>query len=189
MKCWAVWLTGLPGSGKTSRAKELMKKLKQEKIHAEHLEMDEIREVLTPETKYTEEERDYAYRAIVLVSKLLTENRINVIIDATGHRRKWRELAREFIPNFIEVYIKSPLKVSMKRESRRDDDKVLSDLYKKALKRKEKGKDIEGLGQMIGIDVEYEEPENPDLIIESDKLNPRESSEKIFQLLKNKKWK
>ena len=187
MKGWAVWLTGLPGSGKTVRAKELNKKLKQENIHAEHLQMDEIREVLTPERKYTEEERDYAYRAIVLVSKLLTENGVNVIIDATAHRKKWREMAREFIPNFLEVHIKLPLELSMKRESKRKDNKVLSDLYKKALKRKENGSKVNGLGQVIGVDVEYEESENPDLVIESDKFDPEKSSERIFQLLKNKK--
>ncbi len=186
MKGWVVWLTGLPGSGKTARARELLKKLKQNNIRAEHLEMDEIREVLTPKRKYTEEERGYVYRAVVLVSKLLTENGVNVIIDATGHRRKWREMAREFIPNFVEVYIKAPLDVSMERESKRKDNLVLSNLYKKALKRKENGIEANGLGEVIGVDVEYEEPEKPDLIIESNKLDPIESSEKIFHLLKVK---
>ena len=128
MKGWAVWLTGLPGSGKTARAKELLKKLKQNNTRAEHLEMEEIREVLTPKRKYTEEERGYVYRAVVLVSKLLTENSVNVIIDATAHRRKWREMAREFIPNFVEVYIKTPLDVSMERESKRKDNLIISDL-------------------------------------------------------------
>ena len=120
MKGWAVWLTGLPGSGKTARVKELLKKLKQNNIRAEHLEMDEIREVLTPKRKYTEEERGYVYRAVVLVSKLLTENGVNVIIDATAHRRVWREMARQFIPKFMEVYIKSPLNIAIERETKRD---------------------------------------------------------------------
>jgi len=186
MKGWAVWLTGLPGSGKTARAKELLKKLKQNNIITEHLEMDEIREILTPERKYTDEERDHAYRAIVLVSKFLTDYGVNVIIDATGHKRVWRNLAREYIPKFIEVYVKSPLNISMDRESKRKDNLKLSDLYKKALKRKKNGVQIDGLGDMIGVDVEYEEPEKPDLVIESEKLNPKQSSEKIFHLLKVK---
>ena len=185
MEGWVVWLTGLPGSGKTTITKKLLEKLEKENMKVEHLRMDEIREILTPERKYTEEERDHAYRALVLIAKLLSKNGINVIIDATGHRRKWRELARELIPNFFEVYIKCPLEVCMEREARRRDNLVLSNLYKKALRRLQTGEKVEGLGEVIGIDVKYEEPENPELVVESDKLSPEESSEKIFKLLKS----
>jgi len=185
MEGWVVWLTGLPGSGKTTITKKLLEKLEKENMKVEHLRMDEIRKILTPERKYTEEERDHAYRALVLIAKLLSKNGINVIIDATGHRRKWRELARELIPNFLEVYIKCPLEVCMEREARRRDNLVLSNLYKKALRRLQTGEKVEGLGEVIGIDVKYEEPENPELVVESDKLSPEESSEKIFKLLKS----
>jgi len=189
MEGWVVWLTGLPGSGKTTITKKLLEKLEKENMKVEHLRMDEIREILTPERKYTEEERDHAYRALVLIAKLLSKNGINVIIDATGHRRKWRELARELIPNFFEVYIKCPLEVCMEREARRRDNLVLSNLYKKALRRLQTGEKVEGLGEVIGIDVKYEEPENPELVVESDKLSPEESSEKIFKFLKIRRFK
>ena len=179
MKGWAVWLTGLPGSGKTTIAKELMKKFKK----VEHLRMDKIRKTLTPKREYTEKERDYAYRALVLIAKFLTDNGTNVIIDATGHRRVWRELTRELIPRFVEVYVKCPLEICMTRESRRKDNLVLRNLYKKALEGMKSGKRIVGLGEVIGVDVEYEEPDKPELIIESDKLTPEESSEKILQFL------
>jgi len=184
MEGWVVWLTGLPGSGKTTITKKLLEKLERENIQAEHLRMDEIRDILTPEKKYTEEERDHAYRALVLIAKLLSKNGINVIIDATGHRRKWRELARELIPNFFEVYVKCPLEVCMEREAKRRDNLVLSNLYKKALRRLQTGEKVEGLGEVIGIDVKYEEPENPELVVESDKLSPEESSGIIFKFLK-----
>ena len=185
MKGWVIWLTGLPGSGKTTITKKLLEKLEKENMKVEHLRMDEIRKILTPERKYTEEERDHAYRALVLIAKMLSKNGINVIIDATGHRRKWRELARELIPNFLEVYIKCPLEVCMEREAKRRDNLVLSNLYRKALRRLQTGEEVEGLGEVIGIDVKYEEPENPELVVESDKLSPEESSEKIFKLLKS----
>jgi len=184
MEGWVVWLTGLPGSGKTTITKKLLEKLEKENMKVEHLRMDEIRKILTPERKYTEEERDHAYRALVLIAKLLSKNGINVIIDATGHRRKWRELARELIPNFFEVYVKCPLEVCMEREAKRRDDLVLSNLYKKALRRLQTGEKVEGLGEVIGIDVKYEEPENPELVVESDKLSPEESSGIIFKFLK-----
>ncbi|MDI6826065.1 MAG: adenylyl-sulfate kinase [Candidatus Aenigmarchaeota archaeon] len=183
MKAWAVWLTGLPGSGKTVRAKELLKKLKQINIKVEYLRMDEIRKVLTPKQEYTEKERDYAYRAFVLIGKFLTENGINVIMDATGHRKVWRELARELIPNFAEVYLKCPLNICIEREANRKNNLVVSNLYKKAYERLKTGKKIKLVGDVIGIDVPFEEPDSPDMIIDSDKIDPKESSEKIFQFL------
>ena len=184
MNGWAVWITGLPGSGKTVRAKALLDKLRQQKIKIEYLRMDEIRKILTPEKKYTEEERNHAYRALVLIGKFLTENGINVIMDATGNRNVWRELARELIPNFAEVYVKCPLKICMERESKRKDNLLVSNLYKKAIERMKNGEKINGVGQMIGIDVPYEEPDNPEMIIDSDKLSIKESSDKIFQMIK-----
>jgi adenylylsulfate kinase len=187
LRGWAVWLTGLPGSGKTIRAIELLNLLNKNKIKTQHLRMDEIRDILTPEKKYTEEERDHAYRSLILIAKFLTENGVNVIIDATGHRKEWRDMARELIPNFMEVYVKCPIEVSIERESKRKDDLVMSKLYEKALKRIKEGKEIDGLGQMIGIDVSYEESDNPDLVIRSDILDPKESSKLIFQKMKELK--
>jgi len=76
----------------------------------------------------------------------------------------------------------------MKRESAREDNLVVREMYKKALERIKDGKEIDGLGEVIGVDVEYEEPKKPDLIMESDKLSPEESSKKIFDFLKSKGW-
>jgi adenylylsulfate kinase len=186
MNGWAIWITGLPGSGKTERSRELLKKLEQKNIRVQHLRMDEIRKILTPKKKYTEEERDYAYRAIILIGKFLTENGINIIIDATGHKKMWRELARRLIPNFAEIYVKCPLKICIDRESKRKDDLIVSNLYKKAMNRIKTGEKVDAVGEVIGIDITYEEPNNPELIIEADKLNPKESSDKIFQMINHK---
>jgi len=183
MKGWAVWLTGLPGSGKTTIANELIKKFEQDKIKVEYLRMDEIRKILTPQKEYTEKERDYAYRALVSIGKFLTDNGINVLIDATAHKKVWRELARKLIQNFVEVYVKCPFEICITRETRRKDNLIVRNLYKKALERMKSGKRIVGLGEVIGVDVDYEEPEKPELTIESDKLGPKESSEKILQFL------
>jgi adenylylsulfate kinase len=183
MKGWAIWLTGLPGSGKTVRAKQLLNKLDEMEIKYEYLRMDEIRKILTPKQEYTEKERDHAYRALILITKYLTDNGINVIMDATGYRKVWRELARELIPKFTEVYIKCPLSVCMKREAGRKDNLVVSNLYKKALERKLGGKKRRLVGEVIGVDVPFEESDKPDLIIESYKFDPKESAMKILKLL------
>jgi len=92
-------------------------------------------------------------------------------------------LARDLIPNFAEVYVKCPLETCIERESKRKDNLVVSNLYKKAMRRMN-GEKVNGIGLMIGIDVPYEESDNPELIIDSEKVNIKESSDKIFQIIK-----
>ncbi|MFH1424148.1 MAG: adenylyl-sulfate kinase [archaeon] len=177
---FCIWLTGLPGSGKSTIAKKLVNRLENEKVQV--LRMDEFRKILTPNPKYNTEERDVAYRAMVLIGKYLHENGISVIFDATGHKREWRELARKQIPGLKEVYIECPLKVAMQREANRKQNLVTKDLYEKAIKR-QKGEQVELRGEVIGVDVEYEAPENPELVIDVIKLKPKEAVDKILELI------
>ena len=186
MDGWAIWITGLPGSGKSTIAKGVVKRLEKQNVKVEYLRMDEVREILAPAKKYTEEERDYTYRSLALVGKYLTQNGINVIADATAYKKFWRDLARELIPNFAEIYVRCPLKICVERESQRKDNLVMHELYKKAMRRRDIGEHVDGLGEVVGIDVPYEEPEEPELIVDSDKLKPEESSDKVFELIKNK---
>ncbi|RLI43796.1 adenylyl-sulfate kinase, partial [Candidatus Bathyarchaeota archaeon] len=105
---WCVWVTGLPGSGKSTVAKALLRKLDKQNIQAQIVYSDMLRKVVTPAPKYTEEERDMVYGALVFVAKLLTQNGVNVIIDATGNRRRYRDKARKEISKFIEAYVRCP---------------------------------------------------------------------------------
>ncbi|MEM3382812.1 MAG: adenylyl-sulfate kinase [Nitrososphaerales archaeon] len=172
---WCVWLTGLPGSGKSTVAKVLMDKLKSNKIKAQIISSDELRKVITPEPKYTEEEREIVYGAIVYIAKILTKNGVNVIIDATGNRRKYREKARKEIKNFFEIYLYCPLETCIERESKRIETfQAPKDIYKRAL---------EGRSTVPGIGVPYEEPINPELKIDTEKLNPDDCADKIIDLI------
>ena len=100
---FCIWVTGLPGSGKSTIVKELEKMLLKSDFKTITLSMDLIRKTLTPEPRYTDEERSLVYRSLVLMSQLIiTKCGKNVIIDATGNRRKFRELARQLIPEFAE---------------------------------------------------------------------------------------
>ena len=175
-KGWCIWLTGLPGSGKTTIAKELKNILKKHAICAQIVSSDVLRKFVTPNPKYTEEERELVYRAIVFTSKLLTENGVNVIIDATGNRRRFRELARKEIQNFAEAYVKCSLKVCMERESKRIDEYAPRDIYKKGLE----GKSL----TVPGLGVPYEEPVNPEIIIDSERLNPSTCAQIVFDYIR-----
>ncbi|HIK00318.1 TPA: adenylyl-sulfate kinase [archaeon] len=178
---WALWLTGLPGSGKSTIAKELVKKLRGKKIQI--LRMDEFRKFLLEKPKYTEEEREYAYRAMVLIGYYLVQNGINVMFDATGHRRKFRNFARGLIENFYEVYVKCSLKTAIKREANRKGNLIVRNLYRKALQRLE-GRKVKLVGEVVGIDVSYEAPKKPDLTIDSEKIIPEAAAAKIARILK-----
>jgi len=174
---WCVWVTGLPGSGKTTIAKELLKTLREEGIHAQIVSSDMLRKFMTPNPKYTEEEREMVYGALIFTAKVLTENGINVIIDATGNRRRYRELARREIPRFMEAYVKCPLEVCVERESKRADDEYApKGIYKKAFTGESK--------TVPGIGVPYEESASPEVVIPSDKFNPRRCAEILWKAIK-----
>ena len=171
---FCLWLTGLPGSGKSTILHELSRILSESGIEAVRLSLDHIRKILTPEPKYTEEERAIVYRSLVMMAQLLVEQGgQNVIIDATGNRREFRDLARRLIREFAEVHVKCPLEICMLREAARRGQLVQKNLYKHA---------SEGAleGGLPGISAPYEEPENPEVLVESDLLSPHESAKRIL---------
>jgi len=174
---WCVWVTGLPGSGKSVVAQVLQEKLKQHNIQAQILSSDALRKAVTPQPKYTQEERDTFYGALVLVAKHLTENGINIIIDATGNRRRYRENARKRIPHFVEAYLRCSLDICIERESERGKTfQAPKDIYKRALKGK--------APTVPGIGAPYEEPLQPEVTVNSEELSPEECAQKIYETIR-----
>src|SRR5512135_2347579 len=114
----AFWVTGLPGSGKTTLALMAKKEIPGLVV----LHMDEMRRVVTPKPTYSDVEREHLYRGLVYAALVLTREGHDVVIDATANRRSWRDLARELIPAFHEVYIKCPLEVCREREKVRTEE-------------------------------------------------------------------
>lgn len=159
---WAIWITGLPGSGKTTLALRVGAALEARGIPVKLLELDAIRRVLTPAPTYTAAEREVVYRALVYMAKLLTEAGVPVIIDATGHRRAWRELARELIPHFAEVHLRCPIGICIEREQSRREGLAPPGIYARA-------------GQpgstVPGVDLPYEEPLSPELVLDTDRVD------------------
>ena len=173
---WCVWITGLPGSGKSVIAQSLLKKLEAQGIHAQIVSSDMMRKSVTPVPKYTEEERDMVYNAIVFVSTLLTQNGVNVIIDATGNRRQYRDLARKNIPRFMEAYVRCALEICIQRETQRKETfNAPTDIYKRGLEGKS--------ATVPGINVPYEEPLHPEVVMDADKLDVDQCAQKIFEVI------
>lgn len=167
---WVVWITGLPGSGKSTVA-EAVKKLAPD---AEILRMDELRKLVTPEPVYSDDEREHVYRALVYTARTLSRLGHKVIIDATGNRQEWRQLAREQIPGFIEVYLKCPIALCIRREERRSDTHdAPAGIYEKGRKG----------APVPGMNVLYEESENPELTIDTEKTSPEQAAEIILRIV------
>ena len=177
---FCLWVTGLPGSGKSTIVKELEQILLKSDLKTITLSMDLLRKTLTPKPRYTDEERSLVYRSLVLTAQLIVEKcEKNVIIDATGNRRKFRNLARQLIPEFAEIYVKCPLETCKMREALRQNQVVEKNLYKRAAQNKLKGK-------MPGISTPYEEPENPELQLASNLFSSHESAKKIMAYIKSR---
>ncbi|MEM3161424.1 MAG: adenylyl-sulfate kinase [Candidatus Bathyarchaeia archaeon] len=175
-KGWCVWITGLPGSGKSVTSKALLTSLEKEGMKAQILSSDALRKILTPKPTYSLEERDMVYATLVYIAELLTRNGVNVIIDATGNLRRYREVAREKISNFIEVYLRCPLEVCIERESKRKRTYgAPARIYEKAFEGK--APTVPGVGQP------YEEPLNPEVIIDTSKLTPEQAAEIILNAI------
>ncbi len=179
-KNFCIWLTGRPGSGKTTITRELEGLLVQDGVDAVVLSMDQLRLFLTPQPKYTEEERETVYRALVLIALYIVKPCTkSVLIDATGNRRRFRELARERIPEFAEVYIKCAVEVARTRETSREASGVEKDLDRRA----EKG---ELQGGFPGVTTPYEEPTDPKIELSSESLTPPGSGSRHHGLYSKK---
>lgn len=167
---WVAWFTGLPGCGKTTIVKAVKAVLSEKSIEVKVLQLDEIRRVITPNPKYTDEERVIVYASLAYMAKLLADEGINVIIDATANRRKYRDLARRLVPKFAEVYIKADIGACMAREAQRKAEFAPKDIYKKAALEK---------APVPGINVDYEEPMNPEISVDSSRIDPEKNAEII----------
>lgn len=167
---WAVWITGLPGSGKTTISELLKKRLEEKGVRSIVLSIDKVRDDYNLK-EYDFEGRKKAYGKMIDVGQKLLREGNNIIFDATGNYRIFRELARRRIKDFAEIYLKCPIKVCMDREFQRDEKRAYL-VYKQ--KR-----------YVPGIQVDYEEPENPELTIETDKKSPEESVGLILRRLKD----
>lgn len=173
---WCVWVTGLPGSGKSVVSNLLIRLLAEMGIRAQLLSSDALRRVMTPNPKYTLEERDAVYTTLVYIASLLTKNGVNVVIDATGNLRRYRDNARAQISKFMETYLECPLEICIERESKRGETYFAPrKIYEKSFKGE--APTVPGVGQP------YEEPLNPEVKVDAAKLPPEECAKKILMAI------
>ncbi|HXE62708.1 MAG TPA: adenylyl-sulfate kinase [Bryobacteraceae bacterium] len=167
---FAIWVTGLPASGKSTLVASLKAELENRGADVAVLESDSLREILTPNPRYGEKERELFYRQMTYIGTLLVDHGVPVIFDATANRRCYRDEARAKISRFLEVYINCPLEVCMSRDPK--------GIYQKGREGKS--------GTVPGLQTAYEAPENPALVIHSDREAPQVAAQRVIAKLVEK---
>jgi len=165
MQAAAIWLTGIPASGKTTISILLKEYLQKKNIPVIILDGDEIRKTVSKDLGFSPQDRKEHNRRVIEIAKLLVKNNFTVIIPLISPYRETRELARKELPNFVEVYVKASLDTCIKRDPK--------GLYQKA-----KNGEITNL---TGLQSPYEEPINPELVLDTEKNTPEQCLQIIIK--------
>ena len=168
-RSFILWFTGLSGSGKSTIAHRVEEELYKRGVRTYVLDGDNIRTGLNKDLGFSKEDREENIRRIGEVAKLFVDAGIVVLTAFISPYRKDRNFVRSIVgeKEFVEIYVKCPLEVCEKRDAK--------GLYKKAR---------EGIiKQFTGIDDPYEEPENPEIVVETDKMSVDECVKKILNYI------
>lgn len=171
-RSFLIWFTGLSGSGKSTIANLLEKRLYEENIHTYTLDGDNLRRGLTKELTFSKEDRNENLRRTAEVAKLFIDSGNVVIAAFISPYIETRQEIKNIVgvENYIEVFINTPLEVCEKRD--------IKGLYKKARTGEIKN--------FTGISSPYEKPLNPSIEIDTVNESPEEAVDKILSFIKNK---
>ena len=172
-KPFVIWLTGISGSGKSSIANLLEKKLFEQNLHTYVIDGDNVRQGLNKNLGFTDVDRVENIRRITEVTKLMVDAGLIVIVSCISPFKIDRKSAKKLFKKdeFIEVYVECSLKVAERRD--------VKGLYKKARLGK--------LKNFSGIDSIYEKPENADIVLNTENSKPQKSTNTLFDFIKKNK--
>lgn len=172
MAAFAVWLTGLPGSGKSTLGRCLLAELHARGVSPALLESDVLRTQLTPRPRYDDAERELFYQALAELGAFLVERGVPVLFDATANRQAYRDRARARIARFAEVFVDCPLAVCRERDPK--------GLYRQAA--------AGGSSRLPGMQAPYEAPARPEVVVRTEAGTPAEAARSILTFLEQRRW-
>jgi adenylyl-sulfate kinase len=168
-QAFTLWLTGMSGAGKTTISSLLEIWFRRHGAPAERLDGDEVRKHLSRGLGFSREDRDENIRRIGYVARLLSRNGVIAIVAAISPYRAVRLELRESIENFVEVHVDCPLDVLIARDAK--------GLYQKALRGE--------IDHFTGISDPYEQPLDPELVIDTSIESPEESAIRVWSKLRD----
>lgn len=175
MKGATIWLTGIPGAGKSTISQEVYRQLVDSgNARCELLDGDVVRTHISQGLGFSREDRDTNILRIGWVAQLLTRHGIIAVVAAISPFKTMRDRVREMVTgsggpgSFIEVYVKCSVEECMRRDPK--------GLYRKAREGK-----ISGL---TGYDAPYEEPASPEIVIETESGDVKKAVESIISHLR-----
>lgn len=162
-----LWFTGLSGCGKTTIADRLFDYLVKQNISAERLDGDVLRESLTRDLGFSKDDRDRNIEQAALISKLLSKHGVVVLATFISPYKSHRQLVRDQVENFVEIFVNAPLEVCEKRD--------IKGLYKKARAGE--------IPLFTGISDGYESPDRPDIELRTAEEPVEECVDKVIKYL------
>src|SRR5687767_6398184 len=164
---FTIWFTGLSGAGKTTISDLVAPALREKGLKVEVLDGDVVRTNLSKGLGFSREDRDTNIRRIGFVAKLLTRNDVAVVVAAISPYRAIRDEVRGEIGSFVEVFVRCPVEELIRRD--------VKGLYERALRGE--------VAQFTGVSDPYEEPLNPEVVVDTDQETVEQSVSKVVAAL------
>jgi len=156
-----IWLLGISGSGKTTLAKELKKYFDKRNIKSFIIDGDYVRDFFDRDLGYSKKERKENIKRVMISAKVLEDNGIIPIVANISPFEELRDFARRKFNDYIEIYLKRDIKNINNKDFVYNDKNV------------------------VGVDLEFDEPMNADVVIDTAKLSIDESIKKIIDKIKD----
>ncbi len=169
---FVVWIEGLPSSGKTTLSRAVADRLRAAGRKVEILDGDEVRQMFSPELGFSRKDREIHARRVSYVARMLARNGVAVLVAMITPYETSRQAARAGVGSrFFEVWLRCPLEVCQSRDAK--------GLYERSR--------TGGVAKLTGVDDPFEEPLNPDLVVDTARLDVDASTRRLLDFLAERK--